>query len=161
MRSTLTFCRTVLCALTLIALAAVLLPGDAFALGGGAAPASGGGQSEDSSRRRSLTSSTTYVPLPPLTATVQADFRARGLLQIEAGLEISDARLRRRAEASMPLLRDAYVSAMSVYTGVNYRYGDVPDADRIAQLLQEATNHALGQEGAVVLLGMVMIHTSP
>jgi hypothetical protein len=119
----------------------------------------GGGQSQsDDGRRRSLTSSTSYLPLPQLMATVQADYRSAGLLQIEMGLEISDSRLRRRAEHMMPRLRDAYVSAISLYVGMNYRYGDVPDANRIAELLQNATNHTLGQDGARVLLGMVMIH---
>jgi hypothetical protein len=122
-------------------------------------PSGGGGASQgDDGRRRSLTSSTSYLPLPQLMATVQADYRSAGLLQIEMGLEISNSRLRRRAEHMMPRLRDAYVSAISLYVGMNYRYGDVPDANRIAELLQNATDHTLGQEGAQVLLGMVMIH---
>ncbi|WP_417494824.1 hypothetical protein [Maricaulis sp.] len=91
-------------------------------------------------------------------ATVQANYRARGNLQIEAGLEIEDARLRRRVEEIMPRLRNAYVTALSVYTGVNYRYGTVPDADRIAQLLQDATDMTLGTDGARVLIGMVIIN---
>lgn len=148
--------RNLCCAICLIALSSILLPGDAFAAGG---PGGGGSQQADDGRRRNLTASDSYVPLQPLTATVQADFRARGLLQIEAGLEISDNRLRRRAEQSMPRLRDAYVSALSVYAGIHYRYGEVPDADRIGELLQQATDHALGEPGAEVLLGMIMIHT--
>ncbi len=119
--------------------------------GSGAAPA-------EDSRHRSVTSADTYLPLPPLMATVQADHRARGNLQIEAGLEIQDARLRRRVEQIMPRLRNAYVTALSIYTGVNYRYGTVPDADRIAQLLQDATDMTLGTEGARVLIGMVIIN---
>ncbi len=151
--------RNLCCAICLIALSPIVLPGDAFAAGGPGGGGGGGSQQADDGRRRNLTASDSYVPLPPLTATVQADFRARGLLQIEAGLEISDNRLRRRAERSMPLLRDAYVSALSVYAGIHYRYGEVPDAERIGELLQQATDHALGEPGAEVLLGMIMIHT--
>ncbi len=99
------------------------------------------------------------MPLPPLTATVQANRRARGILQIEAGLEVEDSRLRRRVERYMPRLRNAYVTAMSVYTGNYFQYGEVPDADRIAALLQEATDMTLGQDGAEVLLGMIIIHS--
>jgi hypothetical protein len=143
--------------LILAASLSISLPASAAALGGG------GGGSEptqaDDGRRRSLTSSESYVPLPALTATVQTNYRARGLMQIEAGLEIEDGRLRRHAEHSMPRLRDAYVTALGLYAGVNYQFGDVPDADRIAELLQEATDHALGQEGAQVLLGMIIIHS--
>lgn len=98
------------------------------------------------------------MPLDPLTATVHADFRLRGVLHIEAGLEIPDNRLRARAERLMPRLRDHYVSALAMYTGANYRFGDVPDADRISELLQRATDEALGEEGAIILLGMVIIH---
>jgi flagellar basal body-associated protein FliL len=116
--------------------------------------------SADDGRRRAITSSENFVPLPVLMATVQADFRAQGLLQIESGLEIPDAALRRRVLEHMPRLRDAYISALSLYTGMNYRYGDIPDVERITQLLQNATDHALGEEGATVLLGMVMIHAS-
>jgi len=114
--------------------------------------------SSDESRHRSITSSETYMPLPQLTATVQANRRAQGLMQIEAGLEISDARLRRRVEMYMPRLRNAYISALSIYTGMHYDYGDVPDADRISQILQEATDVTLGQEGAEILIGMIIIH---
>ncbi|OLF80717.1 hypothetical protein AWH62_14550 [Maricaulis sp. W15] len=115
-------------------------------------------ESTDENRHRSITSSDTYMPLPPLTATVQSNRRAQGLMQIEAGLEISDTRLRRRVEMYMPRLRNAYISALSIYTGMHYRYGDVPDADRISQILQEATDMTLGQEGAEVLIGMIIIH---
>lgn len=113
----------------------------------------------DDSRHRNLTSSDSYMPLPPLTATVQAQRRARGLLQIEAGLEVEDAELRRRIDRLMPRLRNAYVSALTMYTGMYYQYGDVPDADRIAAMLQEATDMTLGREGAEVLLGMIIIHS--
>ena len=115
-------------------------------------------QSSDDSRHRTLTNSPSYVPLAALTATVQANHRARGLLQIEAGLEVPDAQLRRRVERYMPRLRNAWVTALSVYAGVNYRYGDIPDADRIAEVLQEATDMTLGQEGAQILIGMIIIH---
>lgn len=135
-----------------------------FALAAGTASpamAGGGGGSAppaDDGRHRNLTSSTSYMPLPPLTATVQANRRARGLLQIEAGLEIDNPDLRQRVNRYMPRLRNAYVSALSLYTGVYYQYGDVPDADRIAALLQEATDMTLGETGAEVLLGMIIIH---
>lgn len=143
--------RSTLCALAL-ALTAGALPAAALA-----PPASDSGS--DDPRHRNITSSDSYMPLPPLTATVQANRRARGILQIEAGLEVEDSRLRRRVERYMPRLRNAYVTAMSVYTGNYFQYGEVPDADRIAALLQEATDMTLGQDGAEVLLGMIIIHS--
>ncbi|MCW5724371.1 MAG: hypothetical protein KIS81_05385 [Maricaulaceae bacterium] len=138
------------CALAAQAPAAAAAPGDS------ARPAQSGG---DRDRRRALTPADTYVSLPPLTASVQSDFRLRGVLHIEAGLDIPDARLRERARTLMPRLRNAYVSALAVYAGSNYRFGDVPDAERIAYLLQDATDEVLG-EGASVLLGMVIVHAN-
>lgn len=146
------------CGLVAVLLASATGP----ALAGGGGGGGGGGSSApaqgEETRRRMITPSQTYMPLPPLTATVQANHRARGLLQIEAGLEIEDPQLRRRAERYLPRLRNAWVSGLSAYTGMSYRFGDVPDADRIAQILQEATDITLGEEGAEVLIGMVIIH---
>lgn len=124
-------------------------------------PSSGDGHGappQQAQRGRSITSSPDFVPLAPLTATLQADYRLRGILQIEAGLEIPDSRLRARAEEMMPRLRNAYVTQLSIYAGANYRYGEMPDAERISMMLQRATDEVLGQEGARVLLGMVVIH---
>lgn len=124
-------------------------------------PSSGDGHGappQQTQRGRSITSSPDFVPLAPLTATLQADYRLRGILQIEAGLEIPDSRLRARAEEMMPRLRNAYVTQLSIYAGANYRYGEMPDAERISVMLQRATDEVLGQEGARVLLGMVVIH---
>jgi hypothetical protein len=137
--------------------ASLLLTMPATALGGGGEGAS---ESEESGgrRHRILTSSDHFVPLDPLTATVHSDFRLRGIMHIEAGLDIPDNRLRRRAERLMPRLRDRYVSALAMYAGTNYSYGEVPDAERISQMLQQATDEALGQDGAEVLLGMIIIH---
>ncbi|GJL98040.1 MAG: hypothetical protein DHS20C06_18570 [Hyphobacterium sp.] len=151
--------------LTLSAIA-LLSVSPAYALGGGGGSSEGGdghgaaaAEAPSGGRRhRSITSSQDFMPLDPLTATVHADFRLRGVLHIEAGLEIPDNRLRARAERLMPRLRDHYVSALAMYTGANYRFGDVPDADRISELLQRATDEALGEEGAEILLGMVIIH---
>ncbi len=142
-----------------LALALALVSGNAAAASSNSPPAHGTAQPDDS-RHRSLTSSNTYIPLPPLMATVQVGHRARGNLQIEAGLDVQDAQLRRRVEQMMPRLRNAYVTAMSIYTGINYRFGDVPDADRISQLLQEATDTTLGTDGARLLIGMVIINAN-
>lgn len=148
----------------LLAALALLPAAPALAIGGeggGQAEAHGAeapAQSGSSRQHRPITSSEAYVPLTPLTATVHSDFRLRGILHIEAGLEIPDSRQRSRASQMMPRLRDRYTSALAMYTGANYRYGDVPDADRIAALLQQATDDVLGAGEADVLLGMVIIH---
>lgn len=137
----------------------LLMTPTAFAGGGGGGDTTAAPAQQGSGRQhRPITSSTGYVPLAPLTATVQSDFRLRGIMHIEAGLEIPNNRQRERAEQLMPRLRDRYVSALAMYTGANYRFGDVPDADRISELLQQATDEVLGAGEADILLGMVIIH---
>ena len=137
----------------------LLMTPTAFAGGGGGGDTTAAPAQQGSGRQhRPITSSTGYVPLAPLTATVQSDFRLRGIMHIEAGLEIPNNRQRERAEQLMPRLRDRYVSALAMYTGTNYRFGDVPDADRISELLQQATDEVLGAGEADILLGMVIIH---
>lgn len=146
--------------LALSAFALVSTP-SALAISGGSQAAAHGSEAprQGSSRQhRPITSSEGYVPLTPLTATVHSDFRLRGILHIEAGLDIPDSRQRSRASQLMPRLRDRYTSVLAMYTGANYRYGDVPDADRIAELLQQATDEVLGAGQAEILLGMVIIH---
>jgi len=109
-------------------------------------------------KKKRVTDAEEFMEIPYLAATISDDGRVAGLLQVEAGLDIPDARLRRKAEALMPRLRDAYTDALTAYAGRLYRPGDAPDADRIAALLQSATDRVLEEEGAHVLLGMVMVH---
>ena len=136
----------------LLALTGALL--SAPALAGAPAPA----PEPESRGGRAITHVDSYVALEPILAAVQADMRLRGVIHIEFGLDVPDARLRREVEAAMPYLRNAYNSTIAVYTGVHYRFGEVPDADTIARLLQQATDEKLGREGAQVLLGMVMVN---
>lgn len=149
-----------------VALAVASISAPAFASGGGGGGDGGGhgASGEDAPsggrRHRIITTSDGYVPLAPLTATVSADFRLRGVMHIEAGLEVSDRRIRNNIDRAMPRLRDRYVSALSMYAGSNYSFGDVPDADRISILLQQATDEVLGEGNAEILLGMVIIHAN-
>ena len=122
-------------------------------------PAADAPEAEDGRARR-ITSAESYVPMQPIVAGVQADFRLHGLIHIEFGLNAEEARERRRIARLTPNLRDAYTSAMATFSGSVYRYGDVPDADQISILLQDATDSVLGPGRAEVLLGMIIIHES-
>ncbi|WP_146190578.1 hypothetical protein [Marinicauda salina] len=142
-----------LLAVTLAACAIAL----AAAPSAAAAPAASPAESEPG-RGRVITGSEDYVPLDPIVAAVQADFALKGLLHIEVGLNADSPALRRRIEARMPRLRDAYTAAILSYTGLAYQYGDVPDAEQISAMLQRATDSTLGETGATVLLGMIIIY---
>lgn len=141
--------------ISLTALSAVLLAAAPALAGGGG----GGGGSDHGSRRR-VTASEAFVELPGLTATVVQDFQARGVLHVEAGLEIPNARMRALAERMMPRLRANCAGALMAYAGDQYRYGAAPDADRISALLQAAANEVLDAEDgeAELLLTSVIVH---
>ena len=124
----------------------------------GAAPSKPEPESEEARGGRAITSATSYVALEPILAAVQADMSLRGVIHIELGLDAEKAATRRHVELEMARLRNAFNAAIAVYTGVYYTFGDVPDPDRIASLLQEATDRVLGPGEARILLGMVMVN---
>lgn len=136
------------------ALAAALLASPALGSGGG----SDHGATAAPPSKKKITPSDSYVQLPSLTAAVVKDFQARGVLQVEAGFDIPDDRLRERAEAILPRLRAACAEALRNYAGDQYVYGRVPDATRIADELQQAADEALGEKGAQLMLAMVIVH---
>jgi flagellar basal body-associated protein FliL len=107
---------------------------------------------EASSAQRRPTFSDSYVVVDPFVISVMEMHRVRGRLQIEFGLDIPDSRLRNRAEAMMPRLRDAYVRGLNRYAATRVRAGRAPDVADIAVHLQHWTNEVLGEEGARVLL---------
>lgn len=119
------------------------------ALAAAAAPArasSGGGEAS---------SDATYVRLPVITATLMLANGRRGVLSIETGVDVPDAALRARAQASGPRLRAAYNEAAQRFAN-GMRPGMPPDVDQLSAALQAATNAALGRAGARLLLGTVM-----
>ncbi len=122
----------------------------------GAAHAAGDGGHESGGKK--VTGTDSYLPMDTLTATVSQNYRVRGVLQIDAGLEITDSRLRARAEAMRPRLRDAYTAVLAEYVGGAYQPGRAPDANMIGDMMQAATDRTLGEDGADFLLGMVMVH---
>jgi hypothetical protein len=98
-----------------------------------------------------------YLPLSTLTASAAGPGGRRGVLTVEAGLDIADARLRARADASRPRLRDAHVRFLTTYAAT-LRPGGPPDPAAISAALQRSTDQVLGAPGAKVLLGSIMIN---
>lgn len=109
-------------------------------------------------RTRRITSNPAFVALPPLISSIQNQRRLSGTMHIELGLDVPDNALRQKVQARLPRLRDAYMTVLANYTGVTYQYGDVPNASYVARQLQRATDHTLGERGATVVLGMIVIY---
>lgn len=98
-----------------------------------------------------------YIPFPTLTATIFHTDGERGVLTVEAGVDVADPVLRQRANVSVPRLRAAYVAVLQVYAG-GLPPGAPPDADYIARRLQEQTDKVLGKPGAKLLIGSIIVN---
>lgn len=97
----------------------------------------------------------TFLQLPTLTASVLMAGGGRGVMTIEVGIDVPDAGLRKRAQASVPLLRDAFLREMLAYAPT-MGAGGAPNPDVISTMLQRAADRTLGRPGAKVLLGSIL-----
>ncbi|HKT53354.1 MAG TPA: Tat pathway signal protein [Caulobacteraceae bacterium] len=98
-----------------------------------------------------------FIQFPTLTATVfRADGR-RGVLTVEAGVDVPDAGLRARVNLYEPRLRAAYVQLLQDYV---YALGPgaPPNPDYLEQILQRQTDQLMGRSGARLLLGTMLIN---
>lgn len=98
-----------------------------------------------------------YIQLQTLAATTLRPNGRRGVLTVEAGVDVPDGALRARAEASLPRLRAAYVQVVQIYAaGLNGT--TAPNADFLARELQRETDRVLGRKGARLLLGSMLLN---
>lgn len=101
-------------------------------------------------------STNTYVRYPTITAnTFQPDGR-RGVMTVETGVDVADEALRTRATQSEPRVR-AVFNILVQREAATLLPGQPPNVDRLSRQLQSAMNIILGQRGATLLLGTVMI----
>lgn len=99
----------------------------------------------------------TFIQLQTLTATVIRSDGRRGVMTVEAGVDVPDDGLRERANESTPRLRAAYAQVLQIYaTGLPG--GAVPNADYLSRQLQQATDVVLGRPGAKLLLGTILMN---
>lgn len=123
----------------LLAAPLLLAASPALASGGGGGSATGG-----------------YVRYPTITATTIRSDGRRGVMTVETGVDAPDAALKLRAEQSQPRMR-AVFNILVQREANTLLPGAVPNIERLALQLQSATNIILGQRGAKLLLGTVMI----
>ena len=109
---------------------------------------------------RVLSGASSYVRMPAVQTAVQSDRRMSGMLQVRLALDAPQGRTRRLIGEREMWLRDAYAETLLLYGARMYRWGQVPDAELIAQLLQEDTDRLLGEGRAQVVLDTVMIYAN-
>ena len=96
-----------------------------------------------------------FTRMATLTATIVRSGGRRGVLSVEADIDVENEDLRTRAVQALPRLRAAYSDILRTF-GAALAPGEVPDADRLARDLQTATNEVVGQAGARLLLGTIL-----
>ena len=99
----------------------------------------------------------TFIQLKPMAVIAFRPDGRRGVLSVEAGLDVKDLALHARAESMVPRLRDAYAAAAQNYAR-SVPAGAPVDADRLSAVLQRETDRVLGKPGAKVLLGTIMVN---
>jgi hypothetical protein len=98
-----------------------------------------------------------YLQLETLAATIVRPSGRRGALTVEIGIDAPDPALRDRVELSQPILRDAFVGKLQAYA-LSLSPGAPPNADYISITLQRETDRVLGQRGARLLLGSILVN---
>ena len=98
-----------------------------------------------------------YVEFSTLTATVLRPDRRRGVMAVDASLDIPDAALRARAVSLTPRLRAAYSQALNVYAA-SLPPGRPADPEYLIREMQRQTDAAIGRPGAKFLLGSILVN---
>lgn len=112
--------------------------------------ASGGGEKKKAGGE-------TYLPMQTLLGSTYRPKGRRGVMAVDCGLDVPDAALRARAEASIPRLRAAYFQVVQAYAA-GLPGGVAPDADYLAASLQRRTDAILGRPGARLLIGGIVVN---
>ena len=136
--------------LALLCLAAVAIP-----LFSGSLPALGADSNAPAQRK--TTQSESYIMIEPMYASILDGIKPRGLLLVELGLDVPDAKLRDRVTQNLPALRDAYVRSLLTYAATAVRPWRQPNVEDIANRMQTITNRVVGREGAKVLMAQTAV----
>lgn len=100
-----------------------------------------------------------YMRMDSMRTALLVDRRSgsRATLEVAFSLDAPERDSRQMIEQRRLWLRAAYSETLLIYAGRMYRWGDVPDLDRLARLLQEDTDRLIGPGRAQVLLDTVLI----
>jgi hypothetical protein len=99
----------------------------------------------------------TYIQFPTLTASILKGDGRRGVLTVDAGVDVPNAGLRAKVNLVLPRLRAAYVQVLQAYV-YSLNPGAPPDPDYLSMSLQRETDRVLGQPGAKLLLGAMLVN---
>lgn len=104
-----------------------------------------------------VTGSANYMPTFGLRASITRGNKVRGVLAVDAGIDIPDAKLRKQIEATKPRLLSAMRDAVLAYANLSYTVGEPPDTDILKARIQKAVDTQLGPGKARVALASVIV----
>lgn len=122
----------------------------AAALTPAVASASEGGE------KKKKTGGLSYIPLDSVSATTIRRDGRRGVISVETGLDIPSPTLHDYALKVAPRLKAAFVQTVQIY-GAGMTPGTPPNVDFLSRELQRQTDLTLGQPGARLLLGSILV----
>jgi len=120
-------------------------------------PSSAWAADNNAPAQRKTTQSESYIMIEPMYASILEGIKPRGLLLVELGLDVPDAKLRDRVTQNLPALRDAYVRSLLTYAATAVRPWRQPNVEDIANRMQTITNRVVGREGAKVLMAQTAV----
>lgn len=127
-----------------------------------AEPPAGEGHGEKAAAKadplaKKITGSEAYVPMFGLRSTISRGLKVEGVLSVDAGLDVPQAKSRDRVAAMRPRVLDAMRGAVASYATLSYIAGERPDADMLRARLQKAVDVVLGKDEATVTLASVIV----
>jgi hypothetical protein len=98
-----------------------------------------------------------FIQLDTLSGTLTRGDGRRGVMTVEAGVDVPDAALHARAAQSTPRLIAAFDEVVRTYAA-GLPAGAPPNADYLSMALQRQTDAVLGRPGAKLLLGTILVN---
>jgi hypothetical protein len=143
---------------TALALSAALLAAASFATPAMANPPPPvAPKQEMDPQAKRISGSDNYVPTFGLRASIARGRNVSGVLAVDAGLDIPDAKLRKRVEGIRPRLMSTMREVVLNYASLSYVVGEKPDAEMLRARLQKAVDLLLGKDQTKVVLASVIV----
>lgn len=124
-----------------------------------AAPPPAAPKQEVDPQAKRITGSENYVPTFGLRASITRGFKINGVLAVDAGLDIPNAKTRKHVEAIKPRLMSTLRDVVLNYASLSYVVGEKPDAEMLRARLQRAVDQVIGKGEAKVALASVIVFT--
>lgn len=106
--------------------------------------------------KKKKTGGLSYIPLDSVSATIMRRDGRRGVISVETGIDIPSPALHDFALKVVPRLKAAFVQSVQIY-GAGMTPGLPPNVDFLSRELQRQTDLVLGQPGARLLLGSILV----